>query len=109
MSERRRDTPKPWAHLYRTMRWKQIRLQQLGKQPLCERCLAKNIITAANTVHHKHPHRGDANLFFNNEFHSSCASCHSALEQSIEAVGYEIGVDDKGRPVDPSHPWNKRV
>jgi hypothetical protein len=58
----------------------------LSKQPLCEWCHELGIVTAATVAHHTVAHRGDAELFWNGELQSLCASCHSSRAQSEEAA-----------------------
>lgn len=63
---------------YYQKRWATIRLGQLSRQPLCERCKTYEIITAAKHVDHVIPHKGDAKLFFDaTNLQSLCVSCHS--------------------------------
>jgi 5-methylcytosine-specific restriction protein A len=106
-SDARRRQTKPWRAWYNTARWQALRDAQLRRQPLCERCSTPARPVGATTVHHKHRHEGDAAKFWNGELASSCKACHDALEQRIEALGYEIGCDAKGRPVAADHPWNR--
>jgi 5-methylcytosine-specific restriction protein A len=97
----RRRTEKPWRVFYKTARWQALRTIQLTKQPLCERCLARAVITPATVAHHKVKHDGDAVLFFEGELASSCADCHDVDEQRIERGGkarQDVGED--GWPVD---------
>ncbi|MET4197266.1 hypothetical protein ABIA95_000192 [Bradyrhizobium sp. LA8.1] len=47
-------------------------------------------------------------LFWTGKLASSCAPCHDATEQAIEAKGYEAGCDSHGRPIASDHPWNSR-
>lgn len=106
--DHRSDSAAAYRSWYKTKRWTDLREAQLRKQPLCERHLAKGEVVAATVAHHKIPHKGNAHLFWHGELASSCAPCHDMLEQKIEARGYDIGIDQTGRPVDPSHPWNAR-
>ena len=110
---RRDDRRSPEAAQYRawykTAEWQRLRMAQLSKQPLCERCLAKDRTTAATVVHHIEAHKGDRARFLDpTNLASSCAPCHDSDEQSEERLGYskEIGAD--GWPVDPRHPGNLR-
>lgn len=68
---------RPWLRLYGTARWKRIREQQLAAQPLCERCLAMDIVEEATVVHHRTAHKGDEALFWSGPFESLCASHHN--------------------------------
>jgi len=85
----RRREAKPWKAWYSLAIWtKHLRPAQLAAQPLCERCLAKDppIVTAADTVHHKTPHRGDWALFVGSPLESVCEACHSIEIQREERV-----------------------
>lgn len=104
-----------YRHLYRSARWRGPngrRAQQLAAEPLCRMCAKAGRVTAATVADHIIPHRGDETLFFEGELQSLCDAppwrCHSSRKQRIEALGYEPGCDASGRPVDPSHPWNRR-
>ncbi|WP_337267106.1 HNH endonuclease [Oryzifoliimicrobium ureilyticus] len=71
--------------LYRTAIWKQLRKAQLAREPLCHLCSEVGSVTAADTVDHVKPHRGDQALFFDPaNLASLCASCHSRHKQREE-------------------------
>lgn len=81
---------------YKTAAWKKLRARQLARQPLCEFCLKMGIVSQANTVDHKIPHRGNMGLFFALEnLQSLDASCHSSQKQRLEKSG-EFGCDENG-------------
>jgi hypothetical protein len=104
----KRSAEKPWRKWYGWVRWKHRRADQFAREPLCQRCKAKGLIVIATVAHHVDRHNGDPELFWNGELRSSCAPCHDIIEQAIEARGYEVGCDNKGRPVAADHPWNRR-
>jgi 5-methylcytosine-specific restriction endonuclease McrA len=55
-----------------------LRAQQLAQQPLCERCLARGIVTAATVANHRKPHKGDWSLFADpKNLESACDPCHN--------------------------------
>ncbi|MEO4000324.1 HNH endonuclease [Mesorhizobium sp. CAU 1732] len=88
--------------------WKVAREAQLSGQPLCERCLQSEDVTAAAVVNHRIPHKGDWGLFIDPGNHESiCAPHHDSLVRREEKRGYVVGSDINGRPVDPLHPWNQ--
>lgn len=60
-------------------KWKKLRLKKLRRNPLCERCLEKNIHRTAEEVDHilSRDQRPDLSLRFDN-LQSLCKSCHSA-------------------------------
>jgi 5-methylcytosine-specific restriction enzyme A len=70
-------------------------------------CLDQGHVTAATTVDHIKPHKGDWSLFSDPaNLQSLCPSHHSSTKQREEAVGHAIGCDDAGLPLDPDHPWH---
>jgi len=103
----RRDQRSPQAALYRawykTPQWKRLRLLQLRKQPLCERCLERDVLQPACIAHHKVPHRGNRRLFFDPaNLASSCKPCHDIDEQRIERGGdARRDCGDDGWPLPP--------
>jgi hypothetical protein len=104
----RRRAIAPWRNWYKLARWFALRLAQLTKQPLCERCLAQGKVTAATVAHHKREHKGDPILFWDPaNLASSCKRHHDSDEQQIERIGYSTAVGVDGWPVDPNHPCNR--
>lgn len=96
----------PWRSLYRTPRWQEIRREQLSRFPLCEPCRRQGRVTAATTVHHKVPHRGNASLFFAGPFESHCKVCHDSIGQEEDRKGFTSTTNAHGFPIDPRHPFN---
>jgi 5-methylcytosine-specific restriction enzyme A len=80
---------------FNTRRWKRLRRLQLAKQPLCQQCLAQNIIKIANVVHHKEQHKGNYELFWHSELESVCEHCHNGKLQREEKndVTYVLHAD----------------
>ena len=63
--------------LYRGARWDRLRLAQLNKAPLCEKCQKTSHVIPATVVDHIKPHRGDTALFFDaGNLQSLCKPCH---------------------------------
>lgn len=65
---------------YKTARWLRARAAFLSRQEnaLCVDCRADGRTTAANTVDHIVPHRGDPALMYDEKnWAARCASCHS--------------------------------
>ena len=58
-------------------KWRKFRQAFLSQNPLCAHCLEKGLTVEAVVVDHVIPHRGDKNLFYNNEFQALCVSCHN--------------------------------
>jgi 5-methylcytosine-specific restriction protein A len=72
-------------------------------------CLRMGRDTAANTVDHIIPHKNDMIIFWDEDnWESLCSHCHSGRKQHIEKTGYSPACDERGVPLDESHPWNKR-
>jgi 5-methylcytosine-specific restriction endonuclease McrA len=96
-----------FQNLYSKRRWRRMSKAQLQREPLCQECLKKGIITIATVADHVEPHRGDPNKFWLGALSSLCSRCHGATKQQVELHGYsrEIGAD--GMPVDPAHPIYK--
>lgn len=90
-------------------RWQKARKRHLAKEPLCRTCKRAGRTTAANTVDHITPHRGDPTLFWDeNNWQSLCSTCHSGDKQRQEKSGgakYR-GASVDGTPLDPAHRWN---
>ena len=59
-------------------------------------------------VDHIKPHKGDLNLFWDQDnWQPLCKSCHDRDKQSEERRGYSLQLDDSGWPIDPKHPSNQ--
>lgn len=87
---------RPWVKWYKTANWRKLRLWQLKREPLCRFCRDNGIVTEANTVDHKMPHRGNMGLFFDRgNLQSLCKECHSGAKQRMEKSG-EFGCDTNG-------------
>lgn len=94
----------PW---YQLPVWRAIRRRQLNEHPLCEKCEARGITRAANTVDHHPPHEGVWERFVNGPFRSLCGSCHSGDARQEQRRGYSGAVGADGFPLDPAHPFNR--
>ena len=100
--------PRPWRGWYNLKLWKELRRQQLARQPLCEMCLTHDKVELAVVVDHRKPHKGDWDLFIAPSNHQSlCKSHHDSTKQRMEKRGQEgpIGGDASGMPFDPNHHW----
>ncbi len=63
-----------WHHLYNSQRWRTVSKAFLAGHPYCYICGAK-----ATVVDHIRPHRGDTELFYDeNNLQPLCTKCHSA-------------------------------
>jgi 5-methylcytosine-specific restriction protein A len=95
--------------LYLSPRWRKARAAFLTTHPLCALCAKIGRDTAATTVHHKIPHKGDEGLFWDqSKWESSCTPCHSRHQQTKEKSGMLPGCDVSGFPLDAQHPWNRK-
>ena len=74
----KRRTTTEHLKLYKSKLWIKQRVIFLKSHPYCADCLNAGIKTAANTVDHIKPHRGDTKLFFSQRnWQALCRSCHS--------------------------------
>lgn len=63
--------------LYDSKRWKDTRARVLDSEPLCRICRREGRITEATVVDHIKPHRGDLDLFWDDDNHQPlCKPCH---------------------------------
>jgi len=70
---------------YRSANWRYVREQKLEKNPVCEKCYADGIITAATDVHHIIDIDIDPswdNAMNISGLQSLCHSCHSKITNS---------------------------
>lgn len=109
----RSDEAAVYRRLYKTRQWAALREEVIQRDMgMCRKCGARLTLgrsgPRAAVVHHKKPHKGDVELFFDKgNLESVCWACHSGVIQSEEKLGFstEIGID--GWPVDPAHPANR--
>ncbi|MAW99535.1 MAG: HNH endonuclease [Sphingomonas sp.] len=88
-------------------KWQRERRVFLDENPLCERCEREGRIEPATVVNHRQPHRGNQRLFWDRKnWEPSCKRHHDSDIQREERTGVAKGVDARGRPTDPAHPWN---
>ena len=60
-------------------RWRRARAAYLDRHPLCVPCEAAGRLVPATVVDHVVPHRGDSDLFWNEEnWQGLCKPCHDA-------------------------------
>lgn len=58
--------------------WEKARLTYLGDHPLCVDCERNGRTTAATVVHHLIAHKGDPDLFWDQDnWEASCTACHN--------------------------------
>jgi 5-methylcytosine-specific restriction protein A len=106
--DRRSPEAAAWRHLYSTKAWRELRADQLRRQPLCEECRSARKVTPATVANHRTPHKGDLTLFFDRaNLQSVCKPHHDGPIQAAEASGFAHTVDAAGYPIDPRHPANR--
>jgi 5-methylcytosine-specific restriction endonuclease McrA len=94
---------------YDSVRWRKASKSFLNRNPLCVFCAHFGRDTAATIVDHKKPHKGDYELFWNQDnWQGLCASCHSGIKRIQENKGHSAACDINGQPIDESHPWNSK-
>ena len=60
-------------------RWRRARAAYLARHPLCLRCQEVGRLEPASVVDHRVPHRGNAELFWNElNWQGLCKPCHDA-------------------------------
>ena len=78
--------------MYQTKHWKQTRASQLSRQPLCQSCLSRGIVTSAKHIDHVFPWSWiGKDAFYRNLFQSLCHECHShktSMEQDGVFIHY---------------------
>lgn len=64
----------------------------------------------APVAHHKRDHKGDLTLFLDPaNLIAVCKQCHDGPIQRQTHRGFVQGHGEDGRPIDPDHPWNRRL
>ena len=85
---------KEYRRLIHSARWLRLRYQILSEHPLCQRCEAEGLITAACEVHHIHPveeafsHSERENRMFDpKNLMAVCHDCHVKLHTEMGRCG----------------------
>jgi 5-methylcytosine-specific restriction protein A len=95
-------------HLY-DRHWRAARAVFLSRNQLCCLCAARGVTRMATVVDHRIPHRGDAQLFWDeSNWQPLCKVCHDAVKQALEKGGQLRGCDADGLPFDRSHHWQTK-
>lgn len=84
--------------------WRKLRLSVLAEQPLCPECEARGLIEPATEVHHINDNASDNSR---DNLVGLCRPCHSRHTAADRGHNVRYGCDSDGKPLDPSHPWNK--
>ena len=78
------------AALYRSERWRVLRLAVLARYPCCQcdACLSSARPLAADAVHHVVPHRGDPRAFFDEaKLIAVNEACHNRITRQARGGG----------------------
>jgi 5-methylcytosine-specific restriction protein A len=68
--------------------WKKVRAVFLKENPLCLSCMKKGSITPATIVDHIKPHKGDTDLFWDQDnYQPLCKPCHD-VKTATEDGGF---------------------
>lgn len=90
--QRRYDERRGTAHQRGyTVRWRRVRESYLRRHPLCVECEKKDRITAATVVDHIIPHKGDHELFWNEDNWQSLCKTHHDIKTAKEDGGFGNG------------------
>ena len=86
--------------------WRKLRAYVLSGEPLCRHCTAMGRTVIATDVDHyddNAKNNAPENLQPLCHMHHSLKTARSMGHNAIE----RLGCDSSGKPLDPSHPWNK--
>lgn len=82
------------AEYYNSSAWHSLRLDYYSKNPLCEVCLAHDVVRVAEHVHHKRKFLSGITederwslLLEPNNLMSVCSKCHSKLHSKMKQYG----------------------
>lgn len=92
--ERTRDEDRmlhaPWRKLYKTARWRTLRMAILARDLFTCQWPGCGLMTADTSqlvVDHKRPHRGEETLFWDERnLQTLCAPCHNSRKQRAEGA-----------------------
>jgi 5-methylcytosine-specific restriction protein A len=74
--------------------WSRARDGYLDRHPLCVYCAKANRVMAANVVDHIVPHRGNLELFWNEDnWQSLCAPCHNSTKRREENAARRLAAN----------------
>lgn len=106
--DHRRLTDSETRKLYKTARWKALRLRIFRRDNYT--CQMRNCgkvegDTSRLVCDHVEPHRGDVERFWNGPFQTLCKSCHDGQKQKEEVAARAAGDDIAGRPASYRPEW----
>lgn len=78
-----RELTKDYRRFYHSKAWRELRVEKLSLDPLCEECTKHHIYTLATEIHHKHEvfYHWSERLDIEN-LESLCKSCHEKIHKS---------------------------
>jgi 5-methylcytosine-specific restriction endonuclease McrA len=87
--DRRRDAETEWRAWYKTQAWHRLRWHVLVRDHFtCRMCQRVEPNSRALVADHIRPHRGDADLFWDEgNLQCMCAACHNSAKQKEERAG----------------------
>ncbi|WP_158738638.1 HNH endonuclease signature motif containing protein [Alteribacillus sp. YIM 98480] len=69
-------------------RWRKARRYYLKRHPLCVHCLQENVYAPADVVDHITPHRGEHELFWDEDNWQSLCTYHHNVKTAKEDGGF---------------------
>jgi hypothetical protein len=100
----RETAPPPHRRWYFTTTWRQLRADQLAREPCCRMCRDMGRQTPATVADHRIPHRGDRALFFSaGNLDSLCATHHDSTKRRHERGRLTVAVAADGWPASRTH------
>ncbi|MBP0634891.1 HNH endonuclease [Cupriavidus sp. AcVe19-6a] len=96
--------------MYACAAWRKLRRAHLDRHPYCEMCADLGDVVPGTVVDHRTPHRGNWTLFLDDRnLQTLCSTHHDAVKQAFEKSGLLRGADADGMPLDPAHPWYRKM
>lgn len=84
------------SDIYNSREWKELRIQKLRANPICEECEKQGIVTAAHCVHHRHPIEDSHSVeemrkwaFMPSNLQSLCDHCHHRIHEEMRSFSRE--------------------
>lgn len=102
--DRRRYTESETRRLYGLKRWRDIRDDQLAREPFCRMCRARGEFVEATVCDHVEAHNGDVEKFWSGPFQSLCLPDHNSVKQAEEAAARRLAAQRGARTGRASRP-----
>ncbi len=89
---------KAWSDstFYNSRRWRAVRLNYIGSNPLCKFCKEKGLVVEGKVVDHIIPIRQGGDEWNEKNFQTLCTSCHNR-KSSKEAKYYQSILNKKNK------------